>query len=71
MILESTPANLLQDSNMFKPSMVGEDALKEDMEESVLPLTEEGAVDVAFEEERPEEAVEPPPAREWQSDDII
>lgn len=29
---------------MFKPSMVGEDALKEDMEESVLPLIEEGTL---------------------------
>ena len=29
------------------------------------------AGDAAFEEERPEEAVEQPPAREWQPDDVL
>lgn len=38
-------ADLLQDSNGFKLSMVGEDALKEDMEESVLPFIEEGTLE--------------------------
>ena len=30
-----------------------------------------GAGDAAFEEERQEEAVEPPPTHEWQSDDVL
>ncbi|XXG79585.1 hypothetical protein AAC387_Pa09g0621 [Persea americana] len=38
----------------------------------VFPIRRLGdAGAVAIEEERPEEAFEPPPAREWQPDDVL